>query len=278
MVVETARRGERRGRQARPDSRRRHRQRQRRAEVHPAHAADEHSPAAGRYRRRLRPRRAPVGRCQAALRHSTRSLPDYREVLADPEIDLVLVLTSMQQHGEIARAALEAGKHVLVEKPMAMTLPEAAELVELARAQSRVSRLRAARRPQPDLSGDLAAPAAGRHRHGPQRARLLRLVGSELGAVVLSTRRRGDVRPRRLQRDHPHRSARPGAAGDGHERHRHPGAGGRWRADPGRHATTTRTCCSTSAMPATPWSPPGSPCSATRCPGSSSTAPRARSR
>jgi predicted dehydrogenase len=58
--------------------------------------------------------------------------PDYREVLADPEIDLVLVLTSMQQHGEIARAALEAGKHVLVEKPMAMTLPEAAELVALA--------------------------------------------------------------------------------------------------------------------------------------------------
>jgi predicted dehydrogenase len=58
--------------------------------------------------------------------------PDYREVLADPEIDLVLVLTSMQEHGEIARAALEAGKHVLVEKPMAMTLPEAAALVELA--------------------------------------------------------------------------------------------------------------------------------------------------
>ena len=32
--------------------------------------------------------------------------PDYREVLADPEIELVLVLTSMQEHGEIARAAL----------------------------------------------------------------------------------------------------------------------------------------------------------------------------
>jgi predicted dehydrogenase len=58
---------------------------------------------------------------------------DYREVIDDPQIDLVLVLTSMQQHGEIARAALEAGKHVLVEKPMAMTLPEAAALVELAR-------------------------------------------------------------------------------------------------------------------------------------------------
>ncbi len=57
---------------------------------------------------------------------------DYREVVADAGIDLVLVLTSMQQHGEIAHAALEAGKHVLVEKPMAMTLPEAAELVKLA--------------------------------------------------------------------------------------------------------------------------------------------------
>jgi predicted dehydrogenase len=62
---------------------------------------------------------------------------DYREVLDDPAIDLVLVLTSMQQHGEIARAALLADKHVLVEKPMAMTLPEAAELVDLARNGSR---------------------------------------------------------------------------------------------------------------------------------------------
>jgi predicted dehydrogenase len=58
---------------------------------------------------------------------------DYREVVDDPAIDLVLVLTSMQQHFEITKAALQAGKHVLVEKPMAMTLPEAAELVELAR-------------------------------------------------------------------------------------------------------------------------------------------------
>ena len=98
------------------------------------------------------------GRCQGALR--TRHV-HYRTTgtsLADPSIDLVLVLTSMQQHGEIARAALEAGKHVLVEKPMAMTLPEAAELVEPRGAESRLSRLRSARRPQPDLSGDLAAP------------------------------------------------------------------------------------------------------------------------
>ncbi len=58
---------------------------------------------------------------------------DYREVVDAPDVDLVLVLTSMQQHGVITRAALEAGKHVLVEKPMAMTLQEAAGIVELAR-------------------------------------------------------------------------------------------------------------------------------------------------
>jgi len=59
---------------------------------------------------------------------------DPAEVLADPAIDLVLVLTSMREHGPLARAGLEAGKHVLVEKPMAMTLEEAAHLVELAKA------------------------------------------------------------------------------------------------------------------------------------------------
>jgi predicted dehydrogenase len=58
---------------------------------------------------------------------------DYRSVVEAGDVDLVLVLTSMPEHGPIARAALEAGKHVLVEKPMAVTLAAAAELVELAR-------------------------------------------------------------------------------------------------------------------------------------------------
>jgi predicted dehydrogenase len=58
---------------------------------------------------------------------------DFHKVVESDEVDLVLVLTSMPEHGPIARAALEAGKHVLVEKPMAVTLEEAAQLVELAR-------------------------------------------------------------------------------------------------------------------------------------------------
>src|SRR5438094_830326 len=47
---------------------------------------------------------------------------DYHELVQSDRVDLVLVLTSMPEHGPITRAALEAGKHVLVEKPMAVTL------------------------------------------------------------------------------------------------------------------------------------------------------------
>ena len=53
------------------------------------------------------------------------------EVIDNPSIDAVLILTSMNEHGELAAAAYRAGKHVLVEKPLATTLDEAAELVRL---------------------------------------------------------------------------------------------------------------------------------------------------
>jgi predicted dehydrogenase len=61
-----------------------------------------------------------------------RFVTDPAEVSGAPDVDLVLVLTSMTSHGALARAALEAGKHVLVEKPLATSLDEAAALVELA--------------------------------------------------------------------------------------------------------------------------------------------------
>ena len=54
-------------------------------------------------------------------------------VVSHPEVDIVLVLTSMNEHGPLTKAALEAGKHVLVEKPLATSLDEAAALLELAR-------------------------------------------------------------------------------------------------------------------------------------------------
>src|SRR5919201_5494192 len=62
-----------------------------------------------------------------------RFVTDYRDLLAAPDVDLVLVLTPTPSHYEISKAALLAGKHVLAEKPLAMRLEEGAELVELAR-------------------------------------------------------------------------------------------------------------------------------------------------
>ena len=55
-----------------------------------------------------------------------------RDVIDADDVDLVLVLTSIPAHAELATAALANGKHVLVEKPMATRLDEAARLVELA--------------------------------------------------------------------------------------------------------------------------------------------------
>ena len=60
------------------------------------------------------------------------SLTDPDDVIEHGDVDLVLVLTSMNEHGPLARQALTAGRHVLVEKPLATSLDEAAGLVELA--------------------------------------------------------------------------------------------------------------------------------------------------
>ncbi len=54
-------------------------------------------------------------------------------VIESDYVDALLVLTSMNEHGPFAKAGLAAGKHVLVEKPMATSLAEAAELVEAAK-------------------------------------------------------------------------------------------------------------------------------------------------
>ncbi|MBD3689738.1 Gfo/Idh/MocA family oxidoreductase [Nanchangia anserum] len=58
---------------------------------------------------------------------------DYRKVVDDPSIDVVHVCTWNVNHCEITCAALEAGKHVLVEKPMAVTGEDARKMVETAK-------------------------------------------------------------------------------------------------------------------------------------------------
>jgi predicted dehydrogenase len=61
-------------------------------------------------------------------------LPDDVSVCRHPDVDVVLVLTSMTEHGRLALEALEAGKHVLVEKPVATSLAEAERVLAAAEA------------------------------------------------------------------------------------------------------------------------------------------------
>lgn len=58
---------------------------------------------------------------------------DYKELLKDSSIDIIHVLTPNDSHAEISIASLEAGKHVMCEKPMAKTSAEAREMVEVAK-------------------------------------------------------------------------------------------------------------------------------------------------
>src|SRR5262245_39247092 len=64
-----------------------------------------------------------------------RAADDFRAVVRDGDVDVVHVCTPNAQHFELASVALEAGKHVLCEKPLAVTSREAAELVKLAAAK-----------------------------------------------------------------------------------------------------------------------------------------------
>jgi len=65
-------------------------------------------------------------------------LRDYKEMLSDETIELIVVSTPAHLHYEHAMMALEAGKHVVIEKPFATTLEEAEALVAKAKAKDRV--------------------------------------------------------------------------------------------------------------------------------------------
>lgn len=71
-------------------------------------------------------------------RFGGKAYPTLEELLADQSIDSVLVSTSTETHFELARHALEAGKHVLLEKPLCQTSAQIAELAEVARSTSRI--------------------------------------------------------------------------------------------------------------------------------------------
>ena len=64
-----------------------------------------------------------------------RSTGDWRTLVSDPEIDVVDITSPNHMHKEMALAAIAAGKHVYCEKPLAVTLADAEEMAEAARAK-----------------------------------------------------------------------------------------------------------------------------------------------
>jgi predicted dehydrogenase len=64
--------------------------------------------------------------------------PDVATLVARPDIDLIVVATPNAQHHPVAKAALEAGKHVVVDKPFTLDVAEARELESLAKHNKRV--------------------------------------------------------------------------------------------------------------------------------------------
>ena len=63
--------------------------------------------------------------CKAKQLGAARAYGDYRDLIADPDIDVIHNTTPNYLHFPIAMAALQAGKHVISDKPLAMTAEEA---------------------------------------------------------------------------------------------------------------------------------------------------------
>ncbi|RPI85494.1 MAG: gfo/Idh/MocA family oxidoreductase, partial [Chloroflexi bacterium] len=67
-----------------------------------------------------------------------KSYTSLEEMVSDPEIDVIHIATPNYLHYPQAKTALEAGKHVICEKPLALSSQQAADLIRLARKKNRV--------------------------------------------------------------------------------------------------------------------------------------------
>jgi len=71
-----------------------------------------------------------------AERYGIERIMTFDEILGDPNVEIVLNITTPQTHYSLCRRALEAGKHVYVEKPLSLTFAQGRELVELAKEKN----------------------------------------------------------------------------------------------------------------------------------------------
>lgn len=82
--------------------------------------------------------RGMAGEAARADQPDARVVDDWREALSAPEVEAVFVAVPNHLHADVAQAALEAGRHVLLEKPMALSLAECDRLIGAARDSGRV--------------------------------------------------------------------------------------------------------------------------------------------
>src|SRR5215212_8819267 len=73
-----------------------------------------------------------------AMHAPRKAFGDYDAMLADPDVDAIIVAVADQFHVPMATKALKAGKHVLVEKPMGVTVEECEDLRDAARVSGLV--------------------------------------------------------------------------------------------------------------------------------------------
>src|SRR4051794_41628443 len=106
-----------------------------------------------------------------AVQQPRHTFTDYAAMLADLDLDAVLIAIADQFHVPAARAAVAAGKHVLVEKPLGAVTAECVPLRDEVRASGLVLQVGTMRRVPPgvafardflgDETGELIAPEAG---------------------------------------------------------------------------------------------------------------------
>jgi len=104
-------------------------------------------------------------RCEAARADfpEVRTVASVTELAADPAVDVVIIATPPALHAQLAQTLLLAGKHVVCEKPLCLSLPDADRLIETARSAALVLTVHQNRRWDPDfvalrsavLGGDL---------------------------------------------------------------------------------------------------------------------------
>jgi len=75
---------------------------------------------------------------QTEEKNSPKTTVDYREVLSDPNVDVVFIASPEHLHYPMAMAALKANKHIYLEKPIGHTIEEGAEIVKLSEKTSRI--------------------------------------------------------------------------------------------------------------------------------------------